>query len=110
MSVTDPITVLECPTCGRLWLLPFPDKRSTDGSDPSRSPHWGSDLWVAELFEPDCDRVTRAFCSGIPEAHYRPDVLAAYAIGGKEAALQCVTFALRNAIAEMEERKRGRVK
>ena len=88
--------VMECPRCGRLWVGLFRYGASTDRGYYGRvavftpleeeqlsggAPHHdvrskGGSHW-ANRFNP---------CRGTPERHHRPDVMAAWHLGGKEAA------------------------
>lgn len=97
----DP-AVMECPSCGRLWVGYFSiahggfsniEREELCGRHDAHGHSYGRSL-------PE-------WCYGTPEQVHRPDVLAAWALGGKDAAEACVNYALRDAVLQYEREHRG---
>ncbi len=85
MPEPDALIVMECPTCGRLWVGKHPGPtRFTENFtqrelDDMRGPHWPPRPLSGE-------GMARQLCYGTPESTKRDDVEAAYILGGKEPA------------------------
>lgn len=98
------VVVMECPTCGRLWVgLNIGDFRKDELADIRGGCH------APALFHGETYLGHNAgfkTCRGVPESVHRNDVQTAWVLGGKEAAQACVNKSLRYAIEDYERTSR----
>lgn len=98
------VVVMECPRCGRLWVGSYEeaDARHSFSEHEMKQlaqvrPHAHAELGLAATGQP-------LRCYGTPESVRRPEVIAAYQLGGKEAAEAMADSSLRRLIEERQAR------
>lgn len=110
MVLNYPALVMECPSCGRLWVGSNIHDFSIQERDELGG-HGTLGVHAPALFHDETYLGHNAgfrTCGGVPESVYRSDVQAAWILGGKEAAQGCVNRALRTAIEDYERSIRTR--